>query len=107
MGWKGENNFSSNVLVAPLKEDNVQQQKALLKLDCQLNLAFMVIFQISALVRVVDCRVGQLFRQVFEGLKLPRTFSFSSLIGLFETLWVTYVLFRPLKVLKIDFYEGT
>ena len=47
MGWKGENNFSSNVLVAPLKEDNVQQQKALLKLDCQLNLAFMVIFQIS------------------------------------------------------------
>ena len=60
MGWKGENNFSSNVLVAPLKEDNVQQQKALLKLDCQLNLAFMVIFQIS-----VNNRLGRNYERVY------------------------------------------
>ena len=59
MGWRGENNFSSNVLVAPLKEDNVQQQKALLKLDCQLNLAFMVIFQIS-----VNNRLGRNYERV-------------------------------------------
>ena len=60
MGWKGENNLSSNVLVAPLKEDNVQQQKALLKLDCQLNLAFMVIFQIS-----VNNRLGRNYERVY------------------------------------------
>ena len=55
--------------------------------------------------RIVDCRVGQLFRQIFGGLKLPRTFSFESPINHFETLQVTFDRFRPKKVLKIDFYE--
>ena len=57
------------------------------------------------LVRIVDCRVGQIFIEVFFDLKQPRTFSFYSLKDLFETLWVTFDPLRPLKVLKMDFYE--
>ena len=61
--------------------------------------------QFRAKCRIDECRVGQLFRKVFWGLKQPRTFSFDSLMDFFETLWVTFDPFRPLKVLKMDFYE--
>ena len=58
------------------------------------------------LVKIVDCRVGQLFREAFLGLKLPRTFSISSPIGHFETLYVIFDPFWLLKVLEMDFYKG-
>ena len=61
--------------------------------------------QTSKHSRAVDCRVGKLIREVFWGLKLPRTFTISSPIGLFETLWVTFGPFWALKVFKIDFYD--
>ena len=67
-----------------------------------MNLGVLVSFQKT---RIDECGVGQFFREVVWGLKHPRTFNFASLMDLFETLWVTFDPFRPLKVLKMDFYE--
>ena len=65
-----------------------------------MNLGVLVSFQKT---RIDEIGVGQFFREVFWGLKHPRTFSLESQMDLFETLWVTFDPFRPLKVSKMDF----